>query len=420
MLRFVSTLTNDICINDLRLALFNFLAAKQMGEEFIVRIDDLDKNEDSGGKEKEVLEILSLFGIEYSQVIYQSQNIRFYSAMALQLLQDKKAFSCFCSSEWLRKKKNESKKAYRYDDACRNLPAELVIDNTNPFTIRLNRPSTTIVVKDNIKGDIEFKADMLDSFVIMNQDKTPTSNFASAVDDMLNDISLVICNENNLDAISKQEHIRASLNYNKKIEYANIPVVLNDTISVKQLLEDGYLPSTIMDYLITMGNEEKYSRIFSLKDALKYFTLNMSSNSNIYFSLELLKSINKKHLEHLDAVELSRYVGFADEDIGKLAKIYLEEVGTTKELKTKIKPIFEPKNIPIEFKKISINLAKIIKDAPYFEEYQDFKKYIMKKSDLKDDDFVKILRYLLTGSDSGPSIDLVYKYLKNYIGEIVK
>ncbi len=415
MLRFALSPTGDMNIENLRVALFNYIVSKQRNENMLVRIEDTDKKKNIEGKDKEILDLLTLFDIEYSQVIYQSENIRFHSAMALQLIHEKKAFSCFCSPEWLEKKRDEAKenkKDYRYDDACRNLPAELVIDNNNPFTIRIKRPNDTV-----------------DSFIILQQDKTPTSNFACAVDDMLSDISLVIRSADHINNTPKQNHIRASLGYEKTVEYAHLPIILNEsgkkmskrdnTFSVKWLLKEGYLPSAISNYLILLGNNPP-SEIFTMKEAMEWFTLDTISKSPAYFSIDLLKQINTKHLKNMDAVELSRYVGFADANIGELAKIYLEEISTTKELKSKIEAIFGDKEIPEELVESTKIMAKTIKNAPYFEEYDDFKNYIMKESGLKGKNFLKPLRFLLTGAEHGPDVALVYKYLKNYIGEIVK
>ncbi|NPA59220.1 MAG: glutamate--tRNA ligase, partial [Epsilonproteobacteria bacterium] len=309
MLRFAPSSTGDIYINDLRIALFNYIISKQKKEDFLISIEETDKN---------ILELLAIFDIEYSQVIYNGQNMRFHSAMALQLLHEKKAFSCFCSSEYLDKKQQEAKnmnKKYTYDDACRNLPAELVIDNTNPFTIRINKPD-----------DNKSKLDAVDSFIILNQDKKPTQNFAIAVDDMLNDISLVVDEQEDTNNTLKQEYIRTSLGYGKKIKYIHIPPLLNEdknNFSIKWLLSEGYLPAAISNYLISINNNNLPSDIFTLQDAIKWFKIDDISHSPALFSLELLRDINKIHLENLDAVELSRYVGFADANIGELAKVYL-------------------------------------------------------------------------------------------------
>ena len=429
MLRFAPSPTGDMHIGDLRVAIFNYITSKQRNEDFIVRIEDTDKERNIEGKDQEILDILALFGIEYSQIIYQSQNVRFHTAMALQLIHEKKAFSCFCSDNWIEKKRTEAKKEYKYDDACRDLHPELVIDNTSPFTIRINRPDDTVVIKDLIKGNMSFEPDDVDSFIIMNQNKTPTYNFACAIDDMLSDISIVIRSEDHMSNTPKQDHIRNALAYEKKVEYAHLPIIINDkskkmskyddASSVKWLLEEGYLPEAIVNYLILIGNKPP-QEIFSMKDAIEWFSLDNISESPARFDINMLKHINKEHLKAMDAKELSRYVGFADAEIGEVARIYLEEVATTKELKSKIAPIFSERNIPEDFREQTTLMAETIKSAPYFDEYDDFKNYIMKESGLKGENFLKPLHILLTNAEHGPNIAEIYKYLKNYIGEIVK
>ncbi len=382
MLRFAASPTNNMCISDLRIALFNHLMAQQKNEDFIVHIEGEDQN---------VLDTLALFNIEYSQVIYQSQNVRFHSAMALQLLHEKKAFSCFCSDEWLDKKRQEAEDAgdpYLYDDACRNLPAELVIDNTAPFSIRIASPKDT-------SSTVNF-----DSFVIMNRDKTPTSTFATAVDDMLSDISTVVCDESQIKESHKQAYVRKALGYNKEIEYIYLPTLLGaEDLTVKSLLQEGFLPESISNYLISFDTISK--------DPAR-------------FDMNKLKEINQAHLKKMDATELSRYVGFADADIGELARIYVDSIATTKELKSKIAPIFEDRVIPENLKKEVEVMAQCIKSAPYFEDYDAFEAYIMSKTELKDEKFSRAMRFLLTNNEDEVDISAVYGCLKNYIGEIVK
>ncbi len=424
MLRFASTPTRDMNIGDLRVALFNYIVSKQRSEDLIVRIEDLDKERNIEQKDEEILGILKLFGISYSHVVYQSQNFRFHAAMALQLLHEAKAFNCFCSPEWLEKKREEAKnnkETYRYDDACASLPAELVIDNENPFTVRIKKSEAPIVIKDYIKGEIIFKPENTESFIIMREDKTPTYSFACGIDDMLSDISLIIRDEGQISDTPKEDLIRTSLGYEKKIEYAHLPSIVgeNADLSVKWLLEEGYLPSAIANYLILIGNKPP-KEIFYLADAIEWFDLKNISKSPECFDIDMLRDINKEHLRALDKKELSRYVGFADADIGELACLYLEEVSTTKELKSKIGAIFAKKEVPKEFAEAAKTMSEIIKNAPYFEEFDDFKNHIMKESRLNDKIFSKLLRLLLTGAEHGPDISLVYKYIKNYIGEIVK
>ena len=423
MLRFAASPTSDMHIGNLRVALFNYIVSKQKNEDFLIRIEDSDKERNIEGKDKEILDILGIFGLEYSQVIYQSESVRFHTAMALQLMHEKKAFSCFCSPHWLEKKADQAKankKAYKYDDACANLPAELVIDNTNPFTIRIKQTTEDIKVKDFIRGEITFKSADIDSFIIMSQDKTPTYNFSSAVDDMLSDISTIILSEDHKSNTPKQVHVRAALKYNKKIEYAHLPIILNDNdVSIKWLLKEGFLPQAISNYLISIGNKPP-SEIFTLNGAIEWLDLKNISKSPISFDINMLRHINHEHLKLFDDKELSRYVGFADEEIGSLAKVYLQEASTTKELKSKIAAIFAKKEIPEEFAQQAALLVAAIKAAPYFDTYDDFKNHTMKESSLEGKNFLKPLHYILTGAEDGPDMAEIYKYIKNYLGEIVK
>ena len=423
MLRYAFSPTHDMHIGDLRVALLNYIVSKQRDEAFIVRVDDGDKESVLEKKDQEFLDLLGLFSLEYTQIIHQSQNFKFHSAMALQLIHEKKAFSCFCSDEWLEKKRQEAKdanKEYCYDDACRNLPAELVIDNTAPFRVRIVRPNEDIVLHDKIKGTINFTPDQIDSFTILHQDKTPTQEFSSSIDDMLNDISLIIREEKLLSSTAKEIHIRKELAYNKAIEYAHLPTVQDEnSITVKKLLEDGYLPEAIANYTLSLIlNAPK--AIFTIKEAQEWFNFDMILKEPKGFNIKDLQDLNKEHMRAMDATELSRYVGFADAEIGELAKIYLDEVATTRELKVKIAPIFESRLIPVELQEEALLLKKSILDADYHEEYSSFKSYLLQESGLSEEKVERVLRLLLTNAQDGPELAKIYKYLKNYIGEIIK
>lgn len=423
MLRFAPSPTGDMHIGNLRVALFNYICSLQREEPLLIRIEDTDKEKNIPGKEKEIFEILSLFGIEYHEQQFQSNNVRFHRAMALQLLQDKKAFNCFCPSETLeakRKAAKEAKIAYRYDGVCENLPAEEVIDNPLPFTIRLKKPSHPISITDIIKGESIFAPDEIDSFVLLHTDKSPTYNFACAVDDMLSDVSLIIRNENHLNDTPKQIAIHEALGYTKRIEYAHLPIIIDeDTISVKWLLEEGYLPDAISNYLIWIGNKTPVE-IFDLKEAIKWFDLKALSNVPEHFDIDKLRFINREHLRGLDPKELSRYVGFADEEIGNLAKLFLEESSTLKELRAKVGAVFAPKNVSDEYKEHFELLRSLTQKAPHFDDYESYETYLIAQSKLTRENLLKPLRILISGAEQGPDIRELYIQIKNYLKEVVK
>lgn len=429
MLRFAFRPIKDFSINDLRIALLAFILSKQLNEKLLIRIDDTNKEKNIEGKEKELLELLNLFSIDYSHVVYQSENLKYHQKMAMQLLTQKKAFSCFCSNEKLEELKVEAKnnnKSYHYDGFCATLSDETVLNVNAPFTVRIKMPEKNIHFNDLLKGEFEYKPFDVDAFIILRHDKTPTHNYASSVDDMLYDISTIIENEEYLSNAPKQIHIRQSLGYDKEINYIHLPSISNvkmgeheNTNSVKWLIAEGFLPVAIANYLVLLGNTTP-TEIFTLEDAISWFRVDNISKSPAAFDMDTLRLINKKHLEEIENMRLSKLLGFADEAIGQLGKLYLEEASTLKEIQSKVDAIFSNKKSINEFEKEFNLLKQCLSNAPFFEEFDDFTAYAMQQTHLKEETLYPPLRYILTGEHNGPNLSDIYPLIKNYLGEIIK
>lgn len=423
MLRFASSPTKEMDLSSLRVAIFNYILSKQLNESLLIRIDDIEKEKNIEGKDKEILEILNLFSIDYSNIIYQSENLKYHQKLAMQLMTQKKAFACFCGDEKLKEleeKAKEKGKIYSYDGFCETLSDETVLNCNAPFTVRIKKPEVNIKFTDTLKGDFEYKPFEVDSFFILTHDKTPTYNYACAIDDMLSNISTVLRREKFLLDTPKQIHVRSRLNYDKEIDYIHIPDVLSDNISsVKELIDEGFLPSAVANYLVLLGNKTP-NEIFSLEEAIEWFDIESISKDEVKFDLEELKLINKKHLKTIDDMRLSKILGFADADIGKLGKLFLEEENTIKGLKSKINLIFSPKTTCKGFEEEFISLKLCIKDAPYFDDFNDLEAYIIEKTGLVDEKLSKPLNYLLIGRNINVNIKDIYGLIKNYLGEIVK
>ena len=432
MLRFAPSPTGDMHIGNLRIAIINYIVSLQKNEPLLIRIEDTDTKRNIKDKDKEILEILNLFGIKYFNVIYQSKNLKFHQQFASTLLQSKKAFCCFCDENELQYQKElakQEKRAYRYSGKCETLSDAEVLNKQEPFSIRIKKPTTAIQFQDLIKGQFSFNANEIDSFVILRENKTPTYNFACAIDDMLNDISLVIRGEDHLSNTPKQIYIRQCLGFDKQIQYAHLPMILNkqtgkkmskrdNASSVRWLIDEGFLPSAIANYLVLLGyNPPK--EIFELEEAIQWFDITKISKAPAKFDIDKLRFINKAHISKMDNLRLSQILKFSDENIGLLAKIYLEEASTIKELKEKINKIFTKKTTLENFQQEYIMLSNAIKDAPYFEDFGQFKSYLMQKTNLKGKNFFMPLRYILTGATSGPNLSDIYPYIKNYIGQII-
>ncbi len=405
MYRFAHSLTQEINISNLRIALFNYISAKQSNEKFLIRIEDIDKVDDTKQKDQELLEILHLFGIQYDQVIYQSENLKFHQQLATKLLMDKNAFVCFCKPKSLEEKK--------YDGRCKNLSNEEVLNNESPFVIRIKKPKED---KQN------FIHEVIDDFIILNIDKTPKHDFACAIDDMMYDISEIIQEEDQIPNTLKQTLIRNYLGYDKEIKYINVPILnsnkAQESLNIKYLLQNGFLPSAIINYVILLSYKTPVE-IFSIDDALEWFDIVEIYKNPVKFEIQKLRNINKEHIKKLDSLQLSKALGYSSKEIGDLAKIYTQEDSTLEEIKLKIDNIFKTKNCEVFVKEFEI-LKKIAKDAPYHKSFDDYKTYLMEKSGLTGEAFFKPLQVLLTGTKSDINLSEIYPHIKNYLGEIIK
>ena len=431
MLRFAPSPTGDMHIGNLRVAILNFIVAKQRGERFIIRIEDTDIERNIEGKDREILQILDIFGITYDEVVYQSANFSFHQNFAAKLLEEGKAFACFCTPEELeaeRQKAKEQKRPYRYSGKCEHITIEEAKKRGKPFVVRIKKPQADITFDDIIKGKLTFAPNEVDSFVILRQDGRPTYNFACAVDDMLYDISLVIRGEDHVSNTPKQIHVRRMLGYDKEIAYAHLPIILSSdgkkmskrdkASSVKWLLEEGFLPQAIANYLILLGNKTP-KEIFTLDEAIAWFDLQNISKAPAKFDIEKLRFINREHLKHLSDAELAKALGIHPSLAG-LARIYLEEASTLKEIKAKLDAIFSKERDFGEFEKEAFILKDIILGMELPDNFDAFKKELMERSGLKGKRFFKPLRILLTGAQHGPEISVLYPYLKDHIKEVLR
>ena len=417
-------------IGNLRAAIFNYICSLQDKSGFILRIEDTDKERNIQGKEKDILEILSKFGIKPQQIYIQSENLKFHRQLASKLLIDKKAFACFCTEEELEAKKQKAKEegvAYRYDGTCERLSDAEVLACDKPFVIRMKKPERTMSFTDAIKGELSFEPDAVDSFVIMRTDKTPTYNFACAVDDMLEGVTFVIRGEDHVSNTPKQDLIREGLGYTGKMNYAHLPILLNiegkkmskreNESSVKWLFEQGFLPEAIANYLILLGNKTP-SEIFTIDEAVKWFDITKISRSPARFDVKKLEQINREHIKLASDDRIAEVFG-VDKNLANLVRFYTQESSLVPEIKEKVNKIFTPKVAPEEYKSEFETIKNAAKNLGEFENFDDFKKALMTATGLKGKNFFMPLRALLTGDLHGPELSELYPLIKGDLACII-
>lgn len=429
MLRFAPSPTGDMHIGNLRVAIFNYIVARQKGEKFLLRIEDTDQERNVEGKDVEILNILDKFGLKYDKLIYQSHQKKFHHQFIHQLLVQKKVFNCFCTNKVLEAKRKTAiavRRPYRYDDTCLKLSDNEVLNSQKLSAIRLKRPAQNIAFKDAIKGLQNFDPIDIDSFIILRKDKSPTYNFACAIDDMLFNTNMVIRGEDHLSNTSKQLAIFEALGYDEPPVYAHLPIILNqkgkkmskrdDSSSVQWLLNEGFLPSAITNYLILLGNKTP-CEIFTLKEAIQFFNLSNISKSAARFDIDKLRFINREHIKKIPAKTLGEIVGYFDENIGEIVKIYTEEDSTIKEIKSKIERFFAKKEFG-QWKKNAKKIIEVLKDIPFNDDYKAFSQMAMKRTNLKGKDFFKPFRLVITGAENGPDLSKIVPFLKTYWQEL--
>ena len=433
MLRFAPSPTSDMHIEHLRIAIFNYMVAKQKDVNFIIRIEDTDKERVITGKDTEIMDILEKFALPHDSVSHQSENLHIHQTLAIRLLEEKKAFICTCTPEQIATEKKEAEEnnlVYSYSGRCSYVGAEelhKLKEEKTPFVVRIKTPDVPISYHDLIKGDIQTDPNEVDSFVILKEDSTPSHDFASACDDMISGVTLIIRSEEYLSNTPKQKHIKTLLGYEQETEYMHLPSILDkegkkmdmhdDSSSIKWLFEQGFIPDAIANYLILLSIQTP-TEIFTMPEALEWFDITKLSKSPAAFDIDKLRMINRKHLEMMDDKRISGLFGFADADIGKLAKLYLEEASTINELETKIKPIFSPKDFSGGWGEQMRLLEENIQTMPMIDDFDDFTVHLVHMTGLKGENLFTPLRILLTGAEAGPELSEIYTLIKPYLLEV--
>ncbi|WP_337781070.1 glutamate--tRNA ligase, partial [Phascolarctobacterium succinatutens] len=239
--RFAPSPTGYLHIGGARTALFNWLFARKMGGKLILRIEDTDIERLKEDSVSQILTSLKWLGINWDEgpeaggeygPYYQSERFDIYKKYAQQLLDEGKAYYCFCTTEDLaaqREKQRAAKQPFRYARTCRDIPAEEAkarIAAGEPYSIRIKIPAEgSITVHDLIHGEVTFNMDQFDDFVIVKSNGIPTYNFAVCVDDHLMGMTHVLRAEEHLSNTPKQLLVYEALGWEPP-KFGHMPMIL--------------------------------------------------------------------------------------------------------------------------------------------------------------------------------------------------
>lgn len=306
--RFAPSPTGNLHIGGARTALFNYLYAKHTGGVFVLRIEDTDIERSKEEYTKDILEGLKWLGMYWDEgPHFQKERMDIYRQHAHRLLNEGKAYKCYCSTETLEEKRKAALRKGRkpnYDRTCRDLTEDR---KDQPFVIRFKSPvNGEVSFEDRIRGRITFKCEELDDLVILRTDNTPTYNFTVVVDDALMGITSIIRGDDHINNTPRQILIYEALNYETP-EFAHVPLIhgkdksrLSKRHGATSLLEyrnDGFLPEALMNYLARLGWAHGDQEVFSREDLIEKFDLGKVGKSPSIFDMDKLLWLNGHYLK---------------------------------------------------------------------------------------------------------------------------
>ncbi len=359
-LRFAPSPTGYLHIGGLRTALFNYLYARHQGGKFILRIEDTDRTRYVEDALENLLDILHWAGLEYDEgprytedglVIegehgpyIQSQRVEkgIYNKYAEQLIQEGKAYYCFCSKERLDRVREEQKakgETPRYDGHCRDISLEEAkerIRNGEDYVVRMKLPENTdITFHDRIKGDITINTSEMDDQVIIKSDGFPTYHFAVVIDDHLMGVTHVVRGEEWISSTPKHVFLYQCFGWQMP-EYVHLPTVLgedhkklskrNGDVSVGLFIQRGYLKEAILNYIALLGWSPKSNReIMSMEEMIREFDFDRVSNNGGIFDVKKLNWMNQEYIKKMPVEEAMEYIRAYLLHAGLITRDYPEE-----------------------------------------------------------------------------------------------
>lgn len=310
--RFAPSPTGFLHIGGVRTALFAWLFARHHGGQFILRIEDTDRERSTQAAVDAILEGMAWAGLGWDEgPYYQMQRLDRYQAVAQQLLASGHAYHCYCTRDELDAMRAEQQARGdkpRYDGRCRDRTSPR--DGVPPV-VRFRTPGEgTIVVDDLVRGRVEFANADLDDLVIMRPDGVPTFHFGVVVDDADMGITHVIRGDDHLNNTPRQMHILAALGQPIPA-YAHLPMILgpdgaklskrHGAVNVLEYREAGFLPEALLNCLVRLGWAAGDQEIFGIDEMVALFDIDGVNASAARFDPEKLRWINQQHLRSADA-----------------------------------------------------------------------------------------------------------------------
>ncbi len=317
--RFAPSPTGLLHIGGVRTALFSWLYARRHGGEFILRIEDTDRERSTDEATQVILDGMQWLGLNHDEgPFYQSRRMDRYREVLAQFLQAGHAYRCYCTKEELEEMRNKqlaAKQNPRYDGTCRRRSEPRA--GVDPVVRFRNPVEGAVIVEDVIHGNVVFENTQLDDLIIARSDGTPTYNFCVVVDDMDMKVTHVIRGDDHLNNTPRQINMLRALGAATPV-YGHVPMILgadgaklskrHGAVSVLQYREEGYLPEALLNYLVRLGWSHGDQEVFSMEEMQQLFDITDVNKAASAFNPDKLLWLNQQHIMRATPERLAEYL----------------------------------------------------------------------------------------------------------------
>jgi len=305
--RFAPSPTGVLHLGSVRTALFCWLYARHHGGDFVLRIEDTDRERSTPENVEAITDGMAWLGLDADEgPIFQTDRFDRYREVIDQWLSDGTAYRCYCTREELdelRAGQKDRGEKMRYDGRCRERTKPR--DGTEPVVRFRNPMGGEVVVEDQVRGTVVFQNAELDDLIIARSDGTPTYNFCVVVDDVDMNITHVIRGDDHLNNTPRQINMFAALEA-KPPSFAHLPMILgpdgaklskrHGAVDIREYRELGYLPEALLNYLVRLGWSHGDQEVFSIEEMIRYFDIADVNQSASSFNPEKLRWLNQQHI----------------------------------------------------------------------------------------------------------------------------
>ena len=306
--RFAPSPTGFLHVGNARAALFNWLEARRVGGEMLLRVEDTDRERSSSELIDNVLESLRWLGIDWDgDIVLQADHLDLPRAAALRLLEEGRAYWCDCTGEQVQDRARERGGPPGYDGHCR----ERGLAQSDATALRFRTPDDgTTTFTDLVRGEVSFDNATIEDFVLLRSNGFPVFLLSNALDDAAMGITHVVRGEDHVPGTPKYLLLREALGLGRPDVFAHLPLLVNeqrkklskrkDAVSVAEFREGGYLPEAMVNYLALLGWGPKDGvEVRPLAEIVELFRLEDVTSSPAFFDVKKLQAFNADHIRAL-------------------------------------------------------------------------------------------------------------------------